>query len=194
MVLTVSFELSPVIGLCCHRRLADTGVSGPLGLTSPLRDLTPTNEASGPHDFAVREPSAFVNAHPASTASCPASVTISSRPSRGQDGEGCRTDLGQKRTAIFLQTGLDDPNHVDPTGEFFLKAHPGGLAEMRKGAIRARYRAVSVLVSVHRVLPRSIAPGFESAGQCPTDAAKPRFRRNVAPAIVLSQMFGSEQY
>ena len=42
MVLTVSFVLSPVIGLVCHRRFAlaaklDAGV-----------------EASGPHDFAVR--------------------------------------------------------------------------------------------------------------------------------------------
>jgi hypothetical protein len=39
MVLTVSFALSPVIGLCCHRRLADIGVSGPLGLTSPSARL-----------------------------------------------------------------------------------------------------------------------------------------------------------
>jgi hypothetical protein len=54
MVLTVYLVLFPVIGLCCHRRLADTGVSGLLGLTSPLRDLTPTIEASEPHDFAVR--------------------------------------------------------------------------------------------------------------------------------------------
>jgi hypothetical protein len=28
MVLTVSSALSSVTGLCCHRRLADTGVSG----------------------------------------------------------------------------------------------------------------------------------------------------------------------
>jgi hypothetical protein len=27
MVLTVSFALSPVIGLCCHRRLADTSAT-----------------------------------------------------------------------------------------------------------------------------------------------------------------------
>jgi hypothetical protein len=71
MVLTISFALSPVIGLCCHRRLADTGVSGPLGLTSPLRHLTPTIEASGPHDFAVRKITRSSVAQPASIASQP---------------------------------------------------------------------------------------------------------------------------
>ena len=47
MVLTVSFVLSPVTGLFCHRRHADRGVSGPLGPTSPPRNLTP---ASGRQD------------------------------------------------------------------------------------------------------------------------------------------------
>jgi hypothetical protein len=52
--------------------------------------------ASGPHDFAVREPSAFVNAPLASTASRPAFVTIASRPSVERDGEGYAGDLAQK--------------------------------------------------------------------------------------------------
>ena len=43
MVLTVSFVLSPVIGLSCHRRLADASAKLDAGV-----------EASGPHDFAVR--------------------------------------------------------------------------------------------------------------------------------------------
>jgi hypothetical protein len=50
MVLTVSFELSPVIGLFCHRRQR-----------SCLRQLDAGVEASGPHDFAVRETSALVS-------------------------------------------------------------------------------------------------------------------------------------
>jgi hypothetical protein len=54
--------------------------------SSASRELDASVGASGPHDFAVRKPSAFVNALLASTASCPASVTISSRPSVGQDG------------------------------------------------------------------------------------------------------------
>jgi hypothetical protein len=44
MVLTVSSELSPVIGLCCHRRQRKN-----------FRRLDASVEASGPHDFAVRE-------------------------------------------------------------------------------------------------------------------------------------------
>jgi hypothetical protein len=43
MVLTVSFALSPVIGLVCHRRQ-----------WSRLHQLDASVEASGPHDFAVR--------------------------------------------------------------------------------------------------------------------------------------------
>jgi hypothetical protein len=49
MVLTVSFVISPVIGLCCHRRQQVTTCQ-----------LDASVEASGPHDFAVREPRAFV--------------------------------------------------------------------------------------------------------------------------------------
>jgi hypothetical protein len=43
MVLTVSFGLSPVIGLSCHRHRRNT-----------FRQLDASVEASGPHDFAVR--------------------------------------------------------------------------------------------------------------------------------------------
>jgi hypothetical protein len=55
MVLTAYFALSPVIGLCCHRRPQETCKK------LLLENLTPTIEASGPHDFAVRV-SAFVRA------------------------------------------------------------------------------------------------------------------------------------
>ena len=43
MVLTVSFGLSPVIGLSCHRHRQ-----------KGFRQLDASVEASGPHDFAVR--------------------------------------------------------------------------------------------------------------------------------------------
>jgi hypothetical protein len=58
MVLTVSFALSPVTGLVCHRRLAGC----------PAK-LDASVGASGPHDFTVRnEPRSSVVA-PTSTAS-----------------------------------------------------------------------------------------------------------------------------
>src|ERR1700737_2018624 len=58
------------------------------------------------------------SAPPASTASRPASVTIAIRPSMGRDGGGYRSDLGQAGTEIFLQTGLDRANQIDPPQQF----------------------------------------------------------------------------
>src|SRR4051794_33206474 len=75
MVLTVSFVLSPVIGLVCHRRKR-----------SCLRQLDASVEASGPHDFAVRLTCCSSAAPSASIASRPASVTIASAPLVGRDG------------------------------------------------------------------------------------------------------------
>ena len=96
MVLTVSFALSPVIGLVCHRRLRRC-----------LRRLDAGVEASGPHDFAVRKPALSSAAPSASTASRPASVTIAIRPSMGRDSGGFRSDLGRHETRLFLRRGLD---------------------------------------------------------------------------------------
>src|SRR5436305_3179497 len=68
MVLTVSFVISPVIGLCCHRRFASA------------QNLTP---ASRRQDHTT-SPSAFNTVRQrcliASIASRPASVTIASAP------------------------------------------------------------------------------------------------------------------
>src|SRR5258705_3757072 len=53
MVLTVSFVLSPAIGLFCHRRPRIKSCLSPVGPTR-LRELDASVGASGPHDFAVR--------------------------------------------------------------------------------------------------------------------------------------------
>ena len=42
------------IGLVCPRRLRIAGSSAPGRADLPSTDLTPTSEASGPHDFTVR--------------------------------------------------------------------------------------------------------------------------------------------
>jgi hypothetical protein len=52
-------------------------------------------------------------APPASIASRPAAVTIACRPSVGRDGGGYRSDLGQRKTGIFLKTGLDRGHSAD---------------------------------------------------------------------------------
>src|SRR5256714_13755002 len=75
MVLTVSFVLFPVTGLCCHRRQQVTTCQ-----------LDASVGASEPHDFAVRLTCCSSKAPSASIASRPAFVTIASRPSVEQDG------------------------------------------------------------------------------------------------------------
>jgi hypothetical protein len=65
MVLTVSFALSPVTGLVCHRRPQETR-------NKPAsQELDASVGASGPHDFAVRRKARSSVALPASTASHP---------------------------------------------------------------------------------------------------------------------------
>src|ERR1700738_1290712 len=90
MVLTVSFALSPVTGLSCHRRLADT----------PAK-LDASVGASGPHDFAVRGTTSFVA--DIARVHCiphPTSVTIAQTPLVRGTGY-CRYgfDLGARSTA-----------------------------------------------------------------------------------------------
>jgi hypothetical protein len=71
MVLTVSFVISPVIGLSCHRRLADISAR-----------LDASVETSGPHDFAVRSPWCSSGTTPrVHRIPHPTFVTIAKRPS-----------------------------------------------------------------------------------------------------------------
>jgi hypothetical protein len=74
MVLTVSFALSSVIGLVCHRRSAG----------HPAK-LDASVEASGPHDFAVRISAIRQRRTQRPPHPVPTSVTIAKRPSVGRD-------------------------------------------------------------------------------------------------------------
>jgi len=103
MVLTVSFVLSPVTGLCCHRRHADRSAQ-----------LDASVGASGPHDFAVRFSGALVWR----TASVhriphPTFVTIAIRPSWSGAGraEGA-ADLGKRATSSSCGTLARRANHL----------------------------------------------------------------------------------
>ena len=71
---TGSFVLSPVIRIWLTPSSADNSA-----------DLTPTSRRQD-HTTSPSALAALVQRAAASTASCPASVTISSRPSVGQDG------------------------------------------------------------------------------------------------------------
>jgi hypothetical protein len=96
-------------------------------MRSIITNLTPTIEASGPHDFAVRKLARSSVAPPASIASRPYVRDDRETPlCVGRDGERYAGDLGQMGTGIFLRGGLDDPNQVESTGEFFLVSDPLG--------------------------------------------------------------------
>jgi hypothetical protein len=85
MVLTVSFVLSPVTGLFCHRRLADPSSA----------KLDASVGASGPHDFSVRVSVARVASPSRPLHPHPTSVTIAIRPSwRARDVGEKIDDLG----------------------------------------------------------------------------------------------------
>jgi hypothetical protein len=103
MVLTVSFVLSPAIGLCCHRHFARL-----------LAKLDAGVEASGPHDFSVRVGTFRQIVPPASTASRPALMTLRNAPLSGRDARTSAPDLPDVLSGIFLRGGLDRANHVEP--------------------------------------------------------------------------------
>jgi hypothetical protein len=105
MVLTVSFVLSPAIGLVCHRHLRF-----PADLTPASRRQDHTTLPSASAQFVKR--AARVHRIP------PRVRDDRERPSGGRDGGGYRVDLGKAGTGIFLQTRLDSANQLDPTLKF----------------------------------------------------------------------------
>jgi hypothetical protein len=90
---TVSFVLSPVTGLVCHRRRR-----------SCLHRLDASVGASGPHDFAVRF--SAIRQRRRSVHRIPPRVRDDrERPSEGRDGQGYIADLPDGLSEIFLQGG-----------------------------------------------------------------------------------------
>ena len=167
MVLTVSFALSPVIGLFCHRR--QRGVSGPLGLTSPLRQLDASVEASGPHDFAVRKPAPSSEAPPASTASHPASVTIAIRPSCGTRRADFAFDLGSRSTTP-IATDWHDGQTIRAFVPFPPRARPSAAARHEGVIINSEWSA-DVRLGAQNGLKSVIAP-------CPKSSNNGLMRRS----------------
>jgi len=88
MVLTVSFALSPVIGLSCHCRPCDTKYHH--GLDAGV-------EASGPHDFAVRSDAVRLTTSKRPSHPVPTSVAIARAPLFSEQD-------GRAMLVIWLQT------------------------------------------------------------------------------------------
>jgi hypothetical protein len=134
MVLTVSFALSPVIGLTCHRRRRDV-----------FRRLDAGIEASGPHDFAVRFRHAFVfRTQSVHRIPRPTSVTIAKRPSvEGHGTAGLMDLIWVKGEGIYFQ-------RKDWTGSISLIGFDK-FAVWRKGALHeiAKNRHLARLLRAH---------------------------------------------
>jgi hypothetical protein len=146
MVLTVSFVLSPVIGLSCHRRQR-----------SCLHRLDAGVEASGPHDFAVRErhpqnhstalvpvPPKFLGRRisaarlappPRPPHPVPTSVTIAKRPSEWDGMAGNMNVIWGKGEAIYF-------SEKDWTGSISLiRFRKLAVARRAAGGLAQRVRA-----------------------------------------------------
>src|SRR5882762_2408692 len=121
--------------LGCHRHRRIMVCQSPVGVTrlrkfstsNGCQDHTTSPSASAPSvsapDFAHGvDPALLIPCAPdaaASTASRPAFVTTRDPPlCVERDGEGYRSDLGQPRTEIFLQMGLDGISLICPSGTF----------------------------------------------------------------------------
>jgi len=106
MVLTVSFGLSPVIGLFCHRRR-----------WSYLHRLE--RQRRGVRTTRLRRPQActLVKAPLASTASRSNVRDDRETPLCGTGRRGFRSDLGRARTEIFFEKGLDSQSSEQPVGQ-----------------------------------------------------------------------------
>ena len=103
MVLTVSFVISPVIGFLVTVALL-------------LHKLDASVEASGPHDFTVRNQRRSSARAVASNASRPASVTIAIRPSVGQDGATYEVICFGEERKYFHKRGWTGHSVICPSG------------------------------------------------------------------------------
>jgi hypothetical protein len=139
MVLTVSFVLSPVTGLFCHRRPRTNVVPKPGRADITSANLTPASGrqdhttspyaaasfVSSPFDRsrAFRQPALQPRCAPdaaASTASHLASLTIRIRPSVGRDAESSRCDLVRWQQIFFGKSEKNDSTPLStnrPTGK-----------------------------------------------------------------------------
>jgi hypothetical protein len=129
MVLTVSFGLSPVIGLSCHRRLRKL-VFANLTPASRRQDHTTSPSALAP----------FVKGASASTASRPTSVTIASAPHEERDGRGYKVIRVFGKSEYFCERGWTGCWVICPSGrnqvlnrnnKWIAALRPPSLAKLR---------------------------------------------------------------
>jgi hypothetical protein len=113
MVLTAYFELSPVIGLSCHRRQQ-----------SYLHQFDAGVEASGPHDFAVRIQRLSSASAVTSTASRTNVRDDRDTPLlRVRDGESIRLFLPNREAKYFCKEDWTPKRPNSPSGKSVHRSH-----------------------------------------------------------------------
>ena len=184
MVLTVSSALSPVIGLCCHRRLANT-----------FAKLDASVEASGPHDFAVRSQRFRQRRRQRPSHPAPTSVTIAKRPScrRGMAGNMdliwagretlyfCRRDWTGRITLIqqenFLFTVSGRNPGADRTERVECQKPPAMLLLTVAGGHIVPVLAASSMHCKNHQAPVAVTSGRTASHRCRTTSPRGRHQR-----------------
>jgi len=147
MVLTVSFALSSVIGFLVT-------VIG----ENFFHQLDAGVEASGPHDFAVREKHHSSLVPPRPSHPCPTFVTIAKRPSvLGRDGEDEEVIWVKSEPEYFCKGGWTDawvicPSRQNQSTES-LRILPGRAPRHRALAMAALQRSPPGRLAAQRGLP-----------------------------------------
>ena len=85
----------------------DRALLSPSSSAVSCAKLDASVEASGPHDFTVRENAVRLSALPRPSHPCPTFVTTAKRPSFGQERRDYDSDLGQRQNEIFFRAHLD---------------------------------------------------------------------------------------
>ena len=86
---------------------SSTDCSADLTPASGCQDHTTSPSAAAPFVCVLRPKTQLRRCCRVHRIPCPTFVTIAKRPSVGRDGVGSRSDLGLRRSRIFLQRGLD---------------------------------------------------------------------------------------
>ena len=113
MVLTVSFVLSSATGLVCHRCLRI--ISANLTPASGRQDHTTSPSASAPF---VKGAARVHRIPPRVRDDRETPLCV------GRDGGSSKFDLGEARSGIFLQMGLDSRTTKQPVGQISAKSAP----------------------------------------------------------------------
>ena len=107
-------------------------------------------EASGSHDFAVRQRHRSSFGAFASIASRPTFVTMANAPLSSEMARGLNDDLPDELSEIFLQRGLDRANHVEGVrkNRVLAQAARGRHRPFRESFVRRRHRQTIELITI----------------------------------------------